>query len=344
MANLDVKLDEKYDLFINGNLQKASNDYFEVLNPANGNVLTKMGRASSDDVDKAVRAAREAFSEWSHTSIEERSQYLHKVADALEENKERLSKIDCLDTGRPIAEFESNYGDYNIAIAQFRYFASAILNFEGMSRPLNDGQLVVQREPFGVCGQIIPWNVPMVILSYKVAPAIAAGNTVVLKPAEDASISTMEFAKLLQDILPAGVVNFVTGFGDEAGQAILDHPDIDKLAFTGSTGVGRKVGKTAGEKLIPATLELGGKSPHIVFPDVDDIERAVETVAFGFYFYNGQGCLNGTCISQVKSEPFRNLILSHFVSTHFDPSFCFLHSVRRPYHVYDMRFMCKTIG
>lgn len=294
MTKFNVNLDEKYDLFIGGKFEKSSNDYSEVINPANGSVITKMASASAEDVDKAVRAARKAFPEWSNTTIEERSQYLNQIADALEENRDRLSKIDCLDTGRAIAEFESNYGDYNIVIAQFRYFASAILNFEGMSRPLDDGQLIVQREPLGVCGQIIPWNVPMVILSYKVAPALATGNTVVLKPAKEASISTMEFGKLLQDILPDGVVNFVPGPGDETGQAILDHPDIDKLAFTGSTEVGRKVGKTAGEKLIPSTLELGGKSPHIVFSDIDDIERAVETVAFGFYFYNGQGCLNST--------------------------------------------------
>lgn len=252
-----------------------------------------MATASENDVNKAVYAAREAFKVWSKTSIEQRSKYLLQIADTLEENKERLAKIDCLDTGRAIYEFKSNYGDYDIAISQFRYFASAILNHPGMSRPLDGGQLIVQREPLGACGQILPWNVPMVILSYKVAPALASGNTIVLNPSTKASVSTMEVAKLLQKFLPKGVFNFITGSGSETGQAILDHPDIDKLAFTGSTGVGKKIGEIAGEKLIPVTLELGGKSPHIVFPDVD-IELAVETVAFGFYFYNGQGCLNGT--------------------------------------------------
>ncbi|HLR66807.1 MAG TPA: aldehyde dehydrogenase family protein [Virgibacillus sp.] len=294
MTIFDITLDGTYDLFIDGEFQKPSNDYFQAINPANGETLADVGSASSEDVDQAVKAARKAFPEWSKQSIEERSQYLHDIADALEENKERLSKIDCLDTGRPIYEFKSNYGDYNIAIVQFRYFASAILDFTGMSRPLKDGQLVVQKEPLGVCGQIIPWNVPSVIFSYKVAPALATGNTVVLNPSRDASLSSMEIAKLLSDILPAGVVNIVPGPGGETGQTILEHPDIDKLAFTGSTNIGKKVGKHAGERIIPVTLELGGKSPHIVFPDVEDIDRAVETVAFGFYFYNGQGCLNGT--------------------------------------------------
>ncbi len=293
MNKLNVELDSKYNLFINGKFEKPENDYFEAINPATGEVLAEMASASKNDVDKAVKAARNAFPAWAGKSVEERSAYLHQIADALTENKSRLGKIDCLDTGRALYEFESDYSDYNIAIAQFRYFASAILDISGMSRPITDGQLVVQREPLGVCGQIIPWNVPMVMFAYKVAPALAAGNTLVLKPSTDASISTMEVAKLLQEILPAGVVNFVSGSGSETGQAILDHPDIDKLAFTGSTEMGRKIGEIAGKKLIPATLELGGKSPHIVFSDVE-IDKAVENVVFGFCFYNGQGCLNGT--------------------------------------------------
>ncbi len=293
MSNLHVTLDKTYDLLINGEFKKPQNGYFDAINPATGETLAKVAKGNPDEVDQAVKAARKAFATWSKVSVEERSEYLHKIADILEENRDRLGQIDCLDTGRSIHEFTSNYSDYNIGVSQFKYFASAILDVGGMSRPVKDGQLIVQREPLGVCGQIIPWNVPMVMLAYKIAPAIAAGNTVVLKPPREASLSSMEFAKLLNEILPKGVVNIVSGSGSEAGQAILEHPDIDKLAFTGSTDVGKKVGEMAGKKLIPATLELGGKSPHIVFPDVD-IERAVENATFGFAFYNGQGCLNGT--------------------------------------------------
>lgn len=293
MSNLNVKIDKTYDLFINGAFQKPENGYFDTVNPATGQVLAKVAKGSKNEVDQAVKSAREAFESWSQVSVEERSLYLHKIADTLEKNRDRLSKIDCLDTGRSIHEFTSDYSDYNIAITQFRYFASAILDIGGMSRPVKDGQVIVQREPLGVIGQIIPWNVPMVMLAYKIAPAIATGNTVVLKPPREASLSAMEFAKLLNEFLPKGVVNIVSGSGSEAGQAILEHPDIDKLAFTGSTNIGKKVGEMAGKKLIPATLELGGKSPHIVFSDVD-IERAVENVTFGFSFYNGQGCLNAT--------------------------------------------------
>lgn len=293
MNKLNITLEDTYELFIDGEFVESESDNYEAINPATGEVLAQMATASKGDVDKAVKAARKAFPQWSQTSVEERSAYLHKIADLLEEHQDRLGKIDCLETGRSIHEFNSAYSDYTIAISQFRYFASAILDIGGATRPLKNGQLVVQREPLGVCGQIIPWNVPMVMFAYKVAPALATGNTLVLKPSTEASITTIEVAKLLQGVLPDGVVNFVTGAGSETGQAILEHPDIDKLAFTGSTGMGRKIGKIAGEKLIPATLELGGKSPHIVFPDVD-IDKAVENAAFGFYFYNGQGCLNGT--------------------------------------------------
>src|SRR5699024_11739568 len=153
MTTFDITLDGTYDLFIDGEFQKPSNDYFQAVNPANGETLADVGSASSEDVDQAVKAARKAFPEWSKQSIEERSQYLHDIADALEENKERLSKIDCLDTGRPIYEFKSNYGDYNIAIVQFRYFASAILDFTGMSRPLKDGNWLYKKNHLAFVGK-----------------------------------------------------------------------------------------------------------------------------------------------------------------------------------------------
>ncbi|KEF36988.1 aldehyde dehydrogenase (acceptor) [Schinkia azotoformans MEV2011] len=289
-VKVDLKLEEKYGPFINGEFVEPSNGYINAINAANGKLLSKIARGGKEDIDRAVKAARQAFEGWANTPIEERSALLHKIADVLEANQERLKMIECMDTGRPIFEFDL---DYKLAIYQFRYFASALLTYEGISRPVQNGYLIVKKEPLGVCAQIIPWNVPMIMVSFKLAPALAAGNTVVLKPAEDASLSTMEFAKLLQDILPKGVVNVVPGYGTEAGQALIDHPDVDKLAFTGSVGVGRLVGETAGRRLLPVTLELGGKAPHIVFPDVD-IDRAVENATMGYTFFNGQSCILGT--------------------------------------------------
>ena len=250
-----------------------------------------MGRGGKEDVDRAVKAARKAYPGWSNTTIEERSTLLHKIADVLEENQERLKLIECMETGRALHEFDL---DYELAIYQFRYFASVILSYyEGASRPIKNGYLITKKESLGVCAQIIPWNVPMIMTAVKIAPALAAGNTVVLKPAEDASLSVMEFVGLLADILPKGVLNVVPGYGAEAGQALTDHPDIDKITFTGSLGVGRLIGKTAGERILPVTLELGGKSPHIVFPDVD-LDRAVENATLGYTFFNGESCVLGS--------------------------------------------------
>src|SRR5699024_888009 len=263
----------------------------DAINPANGKVLSKIARGGEEDINQAVKAANNAFENWSDTSIEERANLLHKIADTLEENQEHLKAVDSLDTGRSIHEFD--LVDYDMAISQFRYFASAILTYEGTSRPVQNGHLMVQKEPIGVCAQIIPWNVPMIMVSFKLAPALAAGNTVVLKPAEDASLSTMEFIKTIKNILPKGVVNVVPGYGSEAGQALIDHPDVHKLAFTGSIGVGRLIGKTAGETLLPVTLEMGGKAPNIVFPAVE-IDRAVEYVSQRYCLFNGQSYMCGS--------------------------------------------------
>ncbi|WP_240377548.1 aldehyde dehydrogenase family protein [Bacillus piscicola] len=287
---VDVNLDKQYGPFINGEIVEPANGYIDAVNAATGKLLSTIGRGGEEDIDRAVKAAREAFPSWANTLIEERSALLNKIADVLEENQERLKTIECMDTGRALHEFDL---DYQLAIYQFRYFASAILTYEGASRPVQNGHLIVKKEPLGVCAQIIPWNVPMIMASFKLAPAIAAGNTVVLKPAEDACLSIMEFAKLLADVLPKGVINVVPGYGTEAGQALIDHPDVDKLAFTGSVEVGRLVGKTAGERILPVTLELGGKAPHIVFPDVD-IDRAVENATLGYTFFNGESCILGT--------------------------------------------------
>ncbi|MED3561984.1 aldehyde dehydrogenase family protein [Bacillus xiapuensis] len=286
-----IKFDENYGPIINGEMVEPVYGYIDAVNASTGEVLSKIGRCGKEEINQAVKAARAAFPVWSNTSIEERSILLNKIADVLEENQERLKMIESMDTGRAIHEFDA---DYSIAIQQFRYFASAIFTYyEGASRPVQNGYLITKKEPLGVCAQIIPWNVPMIMTAFKLAPALAAGNTIVLKPAEDACLSVLEFAKLVVGILPKGVLNVVPGYGKEAGQALIDHPDTDKLAFTGSTEVGRLVGKTAGERIIPVTLELGGKSPHIVFPDVD-IDQAVENATFGYTSFNGQSCILGS--------------------------------------------------
>ena len=287
----DITFDDKYGPFINGEIVEAADGYIDAVNAATGEVLAQIGRGGKDDIDRAVKAARAAFPGWAETPIEQRSALLNKVADVLEENQDRLKMIECMDTGRALHEFDL---DYQLAIYQFRYFAGAVLtHYEGESRPVQNGYLMTKKEPLGVCAQIIPWNVPMIMTAFKLAPAIAAGNTVVLKPAEDACLSVIELGKLLADVLPKGVVNIVPGLGTEAGQSLIDHPDIDKLAFTGSVNVGRLVGKTAGERILPVTLELGGKAPHIVFPDVN-IDAAVENATLGYTFFNGESCILGT--------------------------------------------------
>ena len=192
---------------------------------------------------------------------------LHKIADAVETNKERLALAECLDTGKLLAEA---MGDVGFAIDFFRYCSGAILSYEGSTTMTNDTTMqMIVREPIGVAGLIIPWNVPFIIEAWKLGPALATGCTVVMKPSSQATIGTMEFLKIVQDIIPAGVLNVVTGAGSRCGQYLMDHPDLSKLSFTGSTEIGKAVGLAAAEKIIPCTLELGGKSVNIVFPDAD---------------------------------------------------------------------------
>ncbi len=215
------------------------------------------------------------------------------LASALEADIERLARIDAMDIGRRL--WETTF-DHNIAIAQYRYFAAAGVTLEGFGRPIPNGYLVAKREPYGVCGQIIPWNVPAIMAAFKIAPALAAGNTVVLKPNENASLSTLELCRHVAKIFPPGVVNVVPGFGDEAGAALTAHPGVAKLGFTGSSEVGRIVATAGAQRLVPASLELGGKSPNIVFPDVEDLHAIVDNASFATLYCNGQSCLAGTCL------------------------------------------------
>ncbi|MEM5317604.1 aldehyde dehydrogenase family protein [Paraburkholderia sp. JHI869] len=288
---MELGLKQSYGAFIAGAFTPIKGETFPAINASTGAHLADIARCNADDVALAVEAAEAAFHAWRATGFEERSSLLLKLADALEADVERLTTIDTADIGRVYSEVMH---DYRIAIEQYRYFAGAILTHEGYGRPIPDGYLLAKREPIGVVGQIIPWNVPAIMVALKVAPALAAGNTVVLKPDENASLSTLEFAEIASKIFPPGVVNVVPGFGEEVGAALTAHPKVKKIAFTGSSEVGRIVARAGADRLVPVSLELGGKSPNIVFPDIEDIDAVVDNVLFGGTYCNGQSCLAGT--------------------------------------------------
>lgn len=281
-----------YGPFIGGEFRDGSNgERFAAVNPATGEHLADIARCGAAEIDAAVAAARAAFPAWKAMPAEERSALLLKLADAIEQDLERLTVIDTLDVGRVRSEVRK---DHLKAISQYRYFAGAILTYEDYGRPIPNGYCIAKREPIGVCGQIIPWNVPAIMAAFKLAPALAAGNTVVLKPDENASLSTLELARHIAAILPPGVVNIVPGYGHEAGAALTAHPGIGKLSFTGSGEIGRVVSQAGAERLVPVSLELGGKGPNIVFPDIEDIDAVVDNALFASMYCNGQSCLAGT--------------------------------------------------
>ncbi len=288
---MKLSIGRNYTAYINGGFARQGGATFAALNPATGEHLADIARCGAADVAAAVEAARRAFPAWKATSYETRAALLNRLADALEQALPRLATIDAMDIGRRIAETRL---DHEKAIAQYRYFAGAILTHEGYGRPIPDGYLIAKREPIGVVGQIIPWNVPALMVALKVAPAVAAGNTVVLKPDENASLSTLAFAEIAGSIFPPGVINVVPGFGDEVGAALTSHPGVAKLAFTGSPEVGRIIGRAGADRLVPVSLELGGKSPNIVFPDVGNLDAVVDDALFAAMYCNGQSCLAGT--------------------------------------------------
>jgi aldehyde dehydrogenase (NAD+) len=288
-----LKLQEKYDLFIDGKWVPASDGaYRAATNPANGEKLADIAEATREDVDAAVKAAHKAFPAWAAVEPSERQKILLKIADIIDENSDYLARVETMDNGKPIRE--TSTVDIPAGADHFRYFASAIRTEEGSASVLDGNQMsLILREPIGVVGQIIPWNFPFLMACWKLAPALAAGDTIVLKPSSSTSLSVLELVRLIQDLLPAGVLNVITGAGSKSGQYLLDHPDLDKLAFTGSTEVGRGVYKAACDKLIPATLELGGKSANMIFDDAD-MDQALEGVATGILFNQGQVCCAGS--------------------------------------------------
>ena len=259
-------LDDKYDLFIGGKWVKSQGGRtFDVANPANGDILAKCTDAVKEDIDEAVGAAWKAFESYKRSSLDERAEILRKIADRLEDNIELLAMTECLDNGKTLNEAR---GNVKFAIEFYRYCSGAVHTFEGKANMLADTTMsLVLREPIGVVGQIIPWNVPIILTAWKLGPVLATGCCTVLKPSNHAPLSTIEFIKCVADIIPPGVVNLVTGSGSKCGEYMLNHPGFRKLSFTGSTEVGKRVAMAAAEKLIPATLELGGKSVNIIFPD-----------------------------------------------------------------------------
>jgi aldehyde dehydrogenase (NAD+) len=286
-------IDNSYKLFIDGKwVDGATGKTQNVFSPATGELLATVAQADEVDVDTAVKAARKAFGKWKHTSPAERAVYLNKIADALEAKKEHFAFVETLDNGKPIRETMAV--DIPFAIDHFRYFAAAIRVAEGSTTVIDKDTLsLILHEPLGVIGQIVPWNFPFLMAAWKIAPALAAGNTIVFKPSSDTPLSVLELGKLLAEILPNGVVNILTGKGSTTGNYILEHDGFNKLAFTGSTDVGYTVAHAAAKRIIPATLELGGKSANIIFPDAP-WEKMIEGVQMGILFNQGQVCCAGS--------------------------------------------------
>lgn len=286
-------LQEKYGLFINGQWQPASDGKtFKSYNSANGELLAECAQATDADLDLAVDSAWKAWDSWKQTTPAERAKILNRIADIIDENAEHLAMVETLDNGKPIRETMAI--DIPYSAEHFRYFAGAVLAEEGTASMLDGNTMsLILREPIGVVGQIVPWNFPFLMAAWKLAPVLASGCCTVFKPSSTTSLSVLEFASLIQDVLPAGVFNVITGSGSGVGNSMLKHKGFRKLAFTGSTEVGRDVALAAAEKLIPSTLELGGKSANIFFDDCK-WDMALDGLQLGILFNQGQVCCAGS--------------------------------------------------
>jgi aldehyde dehydrogenase len=301
----------RYDHWIGGEyVAPVKGQYFENVSPVNGKVFTEIARGTAEDVEAALDAAHAAAPAWGKTSVTERSTILNQIADRIEQNLEMLAVGETWDNGKPVRECLA--ADLPLVVDHFRYFAGAIRAQEGSLSQLDDQTVAYHfHEPLGVVGQIIPWNFPLLMATWKLAPALAAGNAIVLKPAEQTPASIMLLIELIGDLLPPGVLNIVNGFGVEAGAPLASSSRIRKIAFTGETTTGRLIAQYASQNLIPATLELGGKSPNIFFEDVaskDDAfyDKALEGFAM-FALNQGEVC---TCPSRGLIQ---NSILEQFL-------------------------------
>ncbi len=289
----------RYDNFIGGQfVAPVDGQYFDVITPITGKPYTKVARSGAADIERALDAAHAAADKWGRTPAAERSNILLKIADRIEQNLELLAYAETVDNGKPIRETLN--ADIPLAVDHFRYFAGVVRAQEGALSEIDEHTIAYHfHEPLGVVGQIIPWNFPILMAAWKLAPALGAGNCVVLKPAESTPVSILVLTELIADLLPPGVLNIVNGYGREAGMPLATSTRIAKIAFTGSTATGRVIAQAAAGNLIPATLELGGKSPNVFFDNViaaddDFLDKAIEGLVL-FAFNQGEVC---TCPSR----------------------------------------------
>lgn len=294
-----VQFKAQYENFIGGQwVPPLKGEYFDNISPVDGKVFTKIPRSSAEDIELALDAAHKAKEAWGKSSTTTRANILLKIADRLEENLELIAVAETWDNGKPVRETLA--ADIPLTIDHFRYFAGCIRAQEGGISEIDDDTIAYHfHEPLGVVGQIIPWNFPILMAAWKLAPALAAGNCIVLKPAEQTPASILVLVELIQDLLPAGVLNIVNGYGVEVGRPLATNPRISKIAFTGSTAVGQQIMQYATENIIPVTLELGGKSPNVFFEDIMDkddefLDKALEGFSM-FALNQGEIC---TCPSR----------------------------------------------
>jgi betaine-aldehyde dehydrogenase len=292
----------RYRMFINGDfVESRSGKYFPVVDPSTEEILAEVPDADENDVNRAVAAARAAFDSgaWPQTTAQERGRILFRLAERVRKEASVLAELEARNSGKPIVEAEY---DINDVATCFEYYGGLATKVLGQVNPVPDNALnLTMREPIGVAAQIIPWNYPLLMAAWKLAPAIAAGCTCVLKPAEQTPLTALEFAGYLADAgVPNGVVNIITGFGETAGAPLVKHPDVNKVAFTGSAAVGKAIVKMAADSLKRVTLELGGKSPNIFFADAD-FEAAIDGALFGVFINQGEVCSAGSRILVEKS-------------------------------------------
>ena len=302
----------RHQLFINGEFVDAlSGETLATLNPHDNSVIAQVAMAGHADVDLAVKAAQQAFPAWSRMQAADRGRILLKLADLIEANGEELARLESLDTGHPIRDCRML--DVPRTAGCFRYFGGMADKFQGETIPVDAGFLnYTLREPLGVVGQVVPWNFPLMFTSWKMAPALAAGNTIVLKPAEITPLTTLKIAELMREAgMPAGVVNILPGLGHVAGQHIAEHPDIAKIAFTGSTATGKRIVQASAGNLKKVQLELGGKGANIVFEDANLI-AAVNGAAWAIFHNQGQACIAGSRL--VLHENIADAFLEKFIA------------------------------
>ncbi|MBS4209887.1 aldehyde dehydrogenase family protein [Bacillus sp. FJAT-50079] len=317
MSQVTMELNEKLQkflqgtkkLYINGQfVESASGKTFDTPNPATGETLATIYEGEAEDINRAVLAARDAFEngKWAKMSAASRSRLMYKLADLMEENKDALAQLETLDNGKPIRE--TTNADIPLAIEHMRYYAGWATKQTGQTIPVAGPFFTYTRhEAVGVVGQIIPWNFPLLMAMWKLGAALATGCTVILKPAEQTPLSALYLAELIEEAgFPPGVVNIIPGFGETAGQALVDHPQVDKIAFTGSTEVGKLIMQRASSTLKRVTLELGGKSPNIILPDAD-LTKAIPGALNGVMFNQGQVCCAGSRVF-IQKKHFDNVV------------------------------------